>query len=125
MKLRIDAHLWLFLAVKFTNKAWLQGATPAEWSRYTDYFLGEKVNELKVPRGDSMEPLRPPWQVILHYEFECRKWAIKQVREKGASLLASLHLAIRDPELKEIHFTSPIALGQRVRDRPRGRGSPP
>ena len=63
--------------------------------------------------------------MILHYEFECRKWAVKQVREKGASLLASLHLAIRDPELKEIHFTSPIALGQRVRAPPPWTGESP
>ena len=57
-----------------------------------------------------METLQTPWPVLLHYEHECRKSAFRRVREEGLTLANALRQAMADPELKEVHFTSPIAL---------------
>jgi len=122
-KHRLECNAWLMLATKFTNKGYLKDVCPTEWTRYVDYFLGEKVLNLKVPSqvDETLQPLNPPWSVVLHYEYECRKAAFKQVREKGLPMMQALLESIRDPELKEIHFTSPIALGARGRRQERQR----
>ena len=111
IRLRVEANTWLFLAVKFSNRPWLQDLSPEVWNRYADYLLGEKVFELRVPRDHGMDTLQTPWSVLLHYELECRKSAFRRVREEGLSLANALRAAMADPELKEVHFTSPIALG--------------
>ncbi len=114
MRLRFEAHLWLFLAAKFANRVWLVGLTPQHFSRYADHFLGTKCNGLSIPCGstgsDSSQAVNPPWQVVLNYEYACRKGAFFLVREKGATLKDALEAVLLDSELKEIHFTSAIVL---------------
>jgi len=122
MKMRLESSLWLFLASKFTNRAWLQGLRPELFSRYADHFLGRKCYEMMIPQaavGADPVPLRPPWAVVLNYEYACRRRAMELVREDSQTLGAALNLAIADSELKEIHFTSPIALmGRRSNPNP-------
>ena len=114
MRMRIEAHLWIFLATKFANRPWLIGISPQTFSRYTDHFLGEKCNAMMIPSGATSEsdssPLNPPWSVILNYEFACRRTSFLWVREKGMTLKDAMELVVTDAEIKEIHFTSPIAL---------------
>ncbi|CAE8632330.1 unnamed protein product [Polarella glacialis] len=53
MKIRIEAHVWLMLAAKFRNKVWLQGLTVSDWSRFTDFILGDKVRRMQIPLPDK------------------------------------------------------------------------
>ena len=114
MKLRVECNVWLMMAAKFGNRRWLQGLTPQDFTKFVDYFLGKRVYSLEVPctkdGGQATEPLRPPWQVMLRYELECRKLAFRRVREEGSTLADALKFAISDAELRELHFVSPIAL---------------
>ena len=116
IRLRVEQNAWIFLMTKFTNRAWIQGITAAGWQRCTDYFLGSKVYLLKIPTdGTSFTPVQPPWAVLLHYEFACRQQAFRLVKDDGIPLHQALIDVTKDAELKEIHFTSPIALSGRIR----------
>lgn len=118
IRLRVECHTWAFIALKYTTKTWLQSVTPSAWQRYADYLLGPMVADLKVPSlgvGEKMADVRVPWAIILHYELEIRKHAFAHVRDSGATIDASLARSMRDPELKEVHFTSPLALMGRRR----------
>jgi hypothetical protein len=117
LRLRLEGNVWMFMAQKFTAKTWLQELKPETWSRYADYLLGEKVYNLKVPAAtnESMDAIKVPWPVVLHYEYEIRKKALKECREMGTSLDQALSDAMKDSELKEVHFTSPLALMGRKR----------
>ena len=111
MRLRVEANTWCYLAGKFTSKQYLRDLTPALFQKYTDYFLGPKCNSMEVPDAlGRMTSLHPPWQVVLSYELACRKAAFEAVRDDDEQLSRALLRVIRDAELKEIHFTSPIAL---------------
>ena len=111
MRLRIEASCWLYLAGKFTSKAWLQGLTPQLFQRYTDYFLGHKCNNMEVSDAvGNKVALKPPWAIVLGYELECRRYAFERVREDHEVLATALMDSIRNSELKECAFTSPIAL---------------
>lgn len=122
MKLRIEAHTWLMLAAKFRSKTWLVGLTAGDFSRFTDYILGDKVLRMQVPdgygEGHRLVDLNPPWGVVLSYEFQVRKLAFTLVRENGRTVSQGLEMAMKDTEVKEIFFTSAIALGGK-------RSSPP
>ena len=115
MKLRVECNTWIYLSGKFTSKQWLQGMDPPLWQRYCDYFLGSRCNTMEtVDAQGNKTPLRPPWSLVLGYELECRKHAFEQVREEGAQLGQALIAAIRDSEIKENSFTSPLALMSRA-----------
>jgi hypothetical protein len=123
--MRIERNVWLFLASKFTNRAWLQNLTPSIFESYTDYFLGRKVHLLEGCRADGTKyDVNPPWSIVLNYELECRKFAIRMVIERGTHLAAALEQAIHDPELKELGFTSPVAfLGRQGKGQGKGEHS--
>ena len=53
----------------------------------------------------------------MSYEHCCRRRAYQRVREDGENLMEALEEAIKDSELKEIAFTSPLALMSRKRGR--------
>ena len=113
-RLRVERNVWLYLATKFVNRPFLTGLTQAIWEEWTDYFLGNKVYLLEVMHADGTKhALNPPWNIILNYELECRKQAMIRVAEDHINLNTALGLVIKDPELKELAFTSPIALAGR------------
>eukprot|EP00972_Heterocapsa_arctica_P019239 2837857-Heterocapsa_arctica.AAC.1 len=47
-RIRIEAHLWRFIAAKFTNRAWLLGLTRDTFDRYVDYILGKKFATIEI-----------------------------------------------------------------------------
>lgn len=108
-KLRIEANAWLMVASKLRSKVYLRGLEQRHFDRYTDYVLGDKCYMMQVP-GPSGEKtaLQPPWHILLDYEFEMRKKAIRQAHRNGTPLQDALKNAAEDTELKELYFTSPV-----------------
>jgi hypothetical protein len=116
LRMRTECYLHMMLAAKFTNRPWLQGIDQVQWGHYVDHFLGRKCHTLQVP-GDSgaLESLNPSWAIVLNYEHACRREAFRMVRDGEHTLAEAMLLVVKDAELKEISFTSPIALGSRKR----------
>lgn len=110
-RLRVERNVWLFMASKFNNKPWLQGLTPSHWDTWTDFFLGHRVMLLEIPTPEGTKvPLHPPWQIVLSFEHECRKKVMELINEDGFTMVAAMEAVPKDGELKEIAFTSPLAL---------------
>ncbi len=58
--------------------------------------------------------LRLGWTELLAYEHEIRKQAIKRVNRGEASLCEALTSALKDADLKQLHFTLPLStMGKR------------
>lgn len=131
--LRVEGNTWCYLAAKYRNNPMLHGLTPGDWLKYTNHLLGDKCYLLKIPgqsaaAGSSdMVSLRPPWNVMLSYEYELRKEAVKRAFRKSKPLRECLEEVCADAQLKEQYFTSPIALqGKtgRAEDNMNGGGRP-
>lgn len=105
-RLRIEANVWLMMAVKFPNRPWLADLTQLDWWKYTDFFLGKLVHRLEVAGGS----VHPPWELILSFEYECRKFVFHQVREENANVHALLESVTRNQELKQLHFLTALAI---------------
>jgi hypothetical protein len=111
-RLRVERNAWMFLAAKHVNRNWLHGMTLDTWEKYTDFFLGNKVYRIKILTSDASPfPLVVPWKIVLSFEWACRKDAFRLVRDQQKTLEVALQECIRDPELKELNFTTPLALG--------------
>ena len=122
LRLKVEAHLWLFLGAKYLNKPWLDGLTMGVWQRYTDYFLGKEVMLLEVENGiaeSSTRSVGPDWMVLLSYEHRCRKHAFSVIRESSTPLCDALLQATENQQLKSLYFLSPLLLRTRVPKVPR------
>ncbi|CAE7822684.1 unnamed protein product, partial [Symbiodinium necroappetens] len=111
--MKVEMYAWLAMAARFKAKAWLQGLTVTPFLKFTDYISGEKVSQLKIPTAqgsDQSAGFRPPWTTVLAYEFRLRKEAFRLVNEEGETLAEALTKVCKDTELKEVYFTTPLAL---------------
>ena len=126
LKLRVEANAWLMVASKMRNKVYLRGLEQRHFEKYVDYLLGEKCYHMMVPTasGEKMA-LQPPWHILLDYEYELRRKAVKRARRDGAMLGTALKDATEDTELKELHFTSPITFAWAQRPAKMGRWETP
>ena len=110
--MRIEAYTWLAMSARFKAKAWLQGLKLEHFTKFVDFILGDKVAGLRLPStaGSDVPHSRPPWQVVLSFEWKLRYEAFKLVIEDGESLADALSSVMKDPSLKESYFTTPLAL---------------
>ena len=111
--LKVEGNTWCFLSAKFRNREILRNMRPSCWEEYTNFLLGERCYLMKIHGGKGgadAAPLRPPWHILLSFEFELRKEAIKRAVKDNTPICETLLAVCKDPELKERFFTSPIAL---------------
>ena len=108
--LKIEAITWLCMTAKFRQKNWLAGMDLQAWLRYTDYVLGDRVFGLKVPVDGQQQLVRPSWTIVLNYEHRMRREAFKLVNSGQATLVEALQQVVRDADIKESFFTTPVAL---------------
>ena len=90
--LRIEANMWCFLAAKFRNREMLRGMSPACWDDYVNYLLGDKCYLMKIHggKGNEAAPLRPPWHILINFEHELRREAVKRARNENRPLKDTL-----------------------------------
>ena len=104
-KLRLVGNVWCFLRTRHTTTRWLKDITPRTFDLYADFILGKQVYGL---RGAA--DTEPPWSLILNYEYEMRKKAYDWVVSEGFTLQDALKTAMKDTELKNLHFLTPWTL---------------
>ena len=109
--LKLEGITWLCMAAKFRTKAWLHTITLNDWLKYIDYVLGDRVYGLKIQLDGQVQAVKPPWTVLLTYEHRLRKEAFKLVQAGSHNLADALSHVVRDADIKECYFTTPIALG--------------
>ena len=121
LALKVEGHMWTMLSSKFRNIGLFRGMGPGVWADFSDYLMGEKVYLMKIPNqyGDNTG-VRPPWHVLLQYEFQVRKEAVKTSVRENRPLAEVLPEKSRDSEIREQHFISPIALQSMINE---GRGN--
>lgn len=110
--IRVEGNAWLCMAARYKSKSWLNNLTMDPFLKFTDYILGERVYGIQIPSlaGEAQQRARPDWAIVLNYEHKLRKEAFKLVTNHGETLADALRAVIKDADLKEAFFTTPIAL---------------
>jgi hypothetical protein len=68
------------------------------------------VHSIKIPVDGQNMALKPQWALVLQYEHRLRREACKLVNRGEATLAEALQRVIKDADLKESFFTTPLAL---------------
>ncbi|CAK9006461.1 Uncharacterized protein SCF082_LOCUS9026, partial [Durusdinium trenchii] len=109
--MKVEMFAWLCMAARFRSKHWLHGLTAEPFLKFVDFILGDRVWGVQVPsQAGESQRLKPDWAIVLAFEYKLRKEAMKLVTNSGHTLADALAAVIRDPDLKEAYFTTPIAL---------------
>lgn len=106
---RVMAHCLGYLKTKQVSVSWLQSTSLSLWEGFTRFLSGERVYNLKVTldANGKRQPPRPDWSLILHYERELRKKANELIQEEHMDIASALNQAMKDSELRDIHFVTP------------------
>lgn len=109
--MKVEMYAWLAMASRYRAKHWLHGLTAEPFLKFTEFILGERVYGVQIPSGtgEGSHKVKPDWTIVLSFEHKLRKEAMKKVLE-GHTLADSSNAVIRDADLKEAFFTTPVAL---------------
>ena len=104
--MKIEGYAWLAMQSRYKSKTWLQGLTMADFTKFVDYILGERVAGPRLEHNTGYDSsqnalFRPPWGIVLRYEYKLRKEAFRLINEEGQTLQAALLSVTKDTELKE------------------------
>ncbi|CAK9010089.1 Fucoxanthin-chlorophyll a-c binding protein C [Durusdinium trenchii] len=110
--MKVEMYAWLSMASRYRSKHWLHGLTAEPFTKFVEYILGERVLNIQIPTSspEQQQKVKPDWTIILAYEHKLRREAMKLVVNQGHTLADALHAVIRDADLKEAFFTTPVAL---------------
>ena len=108
--LRVMAAHWEFVRIKDPVRTFLVDHTPAVWSHYADFLLGEDCWGMEAKDGAGAVCARPTWLTLLSYDFEIRKQACRHVNERAISLKLAMEAAMKDQELRTKYLVSPMAI---------------
>lgn len=99
------------LAMRHTNRTYLQDMSPQTINQYLAYLLGDYVYNLVGRSSEGLTVMAPTWTQLLLYELEVRKKAWSMVaRGKEPTFASALDAACLCSVTKERFFTTPMAL---------------
>ena len=91
--------------LKYPTRKWLETATPALFTDHADHILGKDVYQLTVKVNGA--ELRPPWTLVLSYEYEIRKAVVEAITYEALDIGAAFQKVYRDTEHRQKHFLTP------------------
>ena len=107
-RIKILGITFQLAAYRHSSRPWLATTSPDIWRDHADYVLGDDIGGFCVSSASG--EVRPPWQVVLGYEFQVRKTACRLIMFDGLDIAAAMRAARKDMETKEKHFSTPTAL---------------
>jgi hypothetical protein len=112
IRLKILSTSFMLARYQHSTRPWLQTCTPGIWLEHVDYVLGPEVYGYSI----AIEGVKvsPSWSVVLAYEFQLRKKAVREVMYNGMDIARALEIARKCSETKEQYFTTPMALSTAV-----------
>ena len=117
VRIRILGVSYEIAKYKHITRAWLSTTSPAIWNQHADYILGEDVYGFKLTVQDTI--VVPPWQVVMEYEQQIRKHALKRVIYDDEDIATALMYCQTNASLKEKYFSTPMAINASVMSKKR------
>lgn len=112
IRIRMLGVTFQLASYKHGSRLWLQGCSPKVWLDHAEFVLGDDVARMEHKVLDVI--IQPPWSVVLGYEFQLRKLAIKKIMFEDMKLEDALMAARADTACKEKFFSTPTAMAAAV-----------
>ena len=107
-RLKVHAHCMLLLKIRSPNTPWLAKLHPYDFDLHVEHVLGEQIAGLKIESRAGI--LRPTLNLVLEYEYQVRKKAVKLVIESGATYKEALRTSRELDSLRTRYFTTPLTV---------------
>jgi len=91
--------------LKYPTRKWLETATPALFADHADYILGKEVYGMTIKIHGT--EVRPPWTLVLSYEYEIRKAVVETIIYEAMDIGAAFRKVYKDNEHRQKHFLTP------------------
>ena len=109
-KIRLMAVHWSLIQLKFPTHSTVQDYSEQIWSDYVEWLLGEEVYNNDVKDASGKMVYKPSWSVLLTYEMQIRKKAMRILNNERVSLKVALGRAMHDDRLAAKYFHNPVSL---------------
>ena len=111
MRLRTLGASYVLARLKHGTRLWLEDISPADWAEHTEFLLGEDVHQMPLPESVCGR-LGPDklWGLVLSYEFQIRKEAIRLVLMERRKLTDALKEVRRCSETRSKYWVAPLTL---------------
>ena len=106
-RMKIWCISWIYAASKHSTRAALQDLDPQLFYDYADLLLGPRVRDLLAKDSGGNFLFRPPFSLVLSYEYHLRK-KMAHLMNDGVSLKGAMKMAMECSETREVHFLTPL-----------------
>jgi len=111
--MKVMALHWEMVHLKGAGRAVLKDYNPGVIERHVEYILGDQC--MLIAEANPAMAAGPSWDLLMKYEHEVRRFAIKKVNENGSTLAEGFELARNSMEHRTNYFVTPLAMpGARV-----------
>jgi len=106
--IRVMARHWSMIQLKGAARPILHDFDMSVFEAHLDYVLGDEC--FRMAEAHPGVRVTPSWELLLSYEHELRKKAIKCVNEEGLTLKAALRAARESSDHRTKYLITPLAL---------------
>ena len=121
-RIRTLAITFYLAKLRHGNRAFLGDAVPNSWEPHIEYILGEQVAGLEARGANGQVLHTADWNLVLSYEHQVRREAIRLILFDTMSLGEALTAARKDTQLKERYFNTPLSFSACTAQRDTGGG---
>lgn len=120
-KLVLMGNHFIFARLRYSNKATLATLSPFTFLDYIGYIMGKHVAQMETQTVDGIALHRPSVKLLVNYDHQMRKEVVDQMNE-GQEMADQLHVVIKNADLRERHFSTPLAVSSAAQSLEGGRG---
>ena len=108
-KIVLMANHFIFAKLRYGHRASLASITPFTFLDYLGYLTGKYVARMETQTTDGITLHKPSIKLIINYDYQMRKEVIEKVNE-GMDLETALQAIVKDSDVRERHFSTPLAV---------------
>lgn len=108
VRIRILGITFQLAAYRHSSRAWLATTSPQLWREHVDFILGDDIAGFSITALGLT--VKPPWEIILSYEFQVRKQACRRVMFDREDIASAMLGARHCTATKEKYFSTPVSL---------------
>ena len=108
-KLVLMGNHFIFAKLRYANKASLATLSPFTFLDYIGYIMGKQVAHMETQSIDGVAMHRPSVKLLVNYDHQMRKEIIDHMNE-GQEMAAEFQLVVKNADLRERHFSTPLAV---------------
>jgi len=106
--IRVMALHWEMVHLKGAGRSILQDYKVGVFDSHVDYILGDEC--MLIAEANPTMSVGPSWELLMKYEYEVRKLAIRKVNEGGCTLAEGMAQARASVTHRTSYFITPLAM---------------